>query len=387
MRGAAPESTARPEGELVWIHLGRHARARGLVQLGQRLAAQRPGLALLFTSRDESRPDTLPGSALWRRVPGENPAEAEPFIAHWRPDCGIWGGGALRPALLACAARADMPLFLVDAEEVGLARRPGRFLPRVVPATLALFTACFARTGAAGRRLERLGVPESDITVTGPLQEAGAAPPFDGDALERFGQALAGRPLWLAAHVQPAEVALVLRAHRAAARLSHRLLLVLSPAEDAIAPDVAAATAAAAGLSVARQKAGPPEDRTQVLVTEGSRDLGLWYRLAPVTFMGSSIDTDHGGQDPFAPAALGSAVIHGPNVRRHLDAYARLDAAAAARRVSDAESLAAALSQLLAPDRAAAMAEAAWSVASEGAEATDRLVDLLLDTLDLGGVR
>ncbi|WP_371055394.1 3-deoxy-D-manno-octulosonic acid transferase [Rhodosalinus sp. K401] len=369
---------------MVWLHLGRHARPRGLVQLGQRIAAQRPGLALLFTSADDARPDTLPGEAIWRRVPDENSAAAEAFLAHWRPDCGIWGGGAVRPALLACAARAGVPLLMVDAEETGLSRRPVRFLPRVVPATLAFFTACFARTGAAGRRLERLGVPESEITVTGPLQEAGAALPCDLRMLERLGEALAGRPVWLAAHVQPTEMRTVLRAHRAAARLSHRLLLVLAPAERTVTPEVTAAMATAAGLSVARMRDGPPQDRTQVLVSEGPGDLGLLYRLAPVTFMGSSIETERGGEDPFAPAALGSAVIHGPNVRRHIDAYARLDAAAAALRIADADGLAAALAQLLAPDRAAAMAEAAWSVASEGAEATDRIVDLVLDTLDLG---
>ena len=102
--------------------------------------------------------------------------------------------------------------------------------------------------------------------------------------------------------------------------------------------------------------------------------------------MGSSLIAGHGGRDPFEPAALGSAILYGPNVSLHLSSYTRLANVGAARIVKDAESLAAALNQLIAPDRAAAMAHAAWELMSTGAEVTDHLVDLVLDTLDLAEV-
>ena len=48
----------------------------------------------------------------------------------------------------------------------------------------------------------------------------------------------------------------------------------------------------------------------------------------------------------------------------------------------DTDTLAAAVQALLPPDSAAAMAHAAWEVASRGAEVTDRVVEMVLDTLD-----
>ena len=54
----------------------------------------------------------------------------------------------------------------------------------------------------------------------------------------------------------------------------------------------------------------------------------------------------------------------------------------AAVEVRDADGLAAALTATLAPDRAAAMAAAAWDAMSDGAEVTDRVLEVLGELLD-----
>jgi 3-deoxy-D-manno-octulosonic-acid transferase len=110
--------------------------------------------------------------------------------------------------------------------------------------------------------------------------------------------------------------------------------------------------------------------------------MGLWYRLSPVTFMGSSLTAGHGGRDPYEPAALGSAILYGPNVSRYIQSYSRFARAGAARIVRDASTLSAAVLRLNAPDQAAIMAQAAWEVATEGAEVTDKVLERLDEILD-----
>ncbi len=125
-----------------------------------------------------------------------------------------------------------------------------------------------------------------------------------------------------------------------------------------------------------------PDDTTQILIADDPEDLGLFYRLAPVSFLGSSLASGQGGRNPFEAAALGSAVLYGPNVRQYLPFYTRLANAGAARIVNDAQSLATAVTRLVAPDQAAAMAHAGWDVISQGAEQTDRIIAMVQDTLD-----
>ena len=109
--------------------------------------------------------------------------------------------------------------------------------------------------------------------------------------------------------------------------------------------------------------------------------MGLWYRIASVSFVGGSL-VDVGGHNPFEPALLGSAILFGPHVRNFVDGYRRLSDADAAVLVRSEAELAEALVATMAPDRAAAMAAAAWAACSEGAEVTDAVLAAIGDLLD-----
>ena len=61
----------------------------------------------------------------------------------------------------------------------------------------------------------------------------------------------------------------------------------------------------------------------------------------------------------------------------------RLGAARATLPVSSPAELAEGLSDLLAPDRAARLAHAAWAVASDGTDVTDRVVALIGRMMDI----
>ncbi|MEM9716905.1 MAG: 3-deoxy-D-manno-octulosonic acid transferase, partial [Pseudomonadota bacterium] len=79
-------------------------------------------------------------------------------------------------------------------------------------------------------------------------------------------------------------------------------------------------------------------------------------------------------QNPFAPAALGSALLTGPTWSRYRDLYDRLNHRTALEIVAGSQSLARAVVQTLPPDRAAMLAHAAWDVSTEGAKVADDAV-------------
>jgi len=81
-------------------------------------------------------------------------------------------------------------------------------------------------------------------------------------------------------------------------------------------------------------------------------------------------------------AALGSAILHGPRTGVAGPVFARLGAARATRAVASANDLGDALGDLLAPDRAARLAQAAWAVASDGAEVTEIILTRIRAIMD-----
>lgn len=387
LAGAAQNWPDRPDQALLWLHSDTRARLATLATLITRLRMQRDDFAMLLTA---DAAETDPFDIDDRRVdppPPENLGDIRIFLQHWRPDMLIWAGNGLRPALLHETAAMGTHMMLVDAADAPWRQPSKGWLPVVSSAALDTFHRIVAQTPDAAQRMRKLGIPDNRIEVAGPLEEE-VFPLISHDGLhEEMTSSLAGRPVWLAACIHLEEADAVLRAHRRAARLAHRLLLVIVPQNPADEPAIALATQET-GLRLARWDHGEmPDENTQVLLAGDDSELGLWYRLAPLSFLGGSLAGSTGGQSPMMAAALGSAILYGPHVGQHLDAYSRLVSAGGARIVKDMESLSSAVTHLIAPDRAAAMAHAGWSVVSSGAETADLVLTQIDEWLDAIEIR
>ncbi|EPX79698.1 3-deoxy-D-manno-octulosonic acid transferase [Salipiger mucosus] len=379
-----PAPPPRPRGPLVWLHAADATDARALAAIATRMRAQRSEITILATGAccETCVPAEDDEDVIAADLPAETAAETEAFAAHWRPEVGLWTGTALRPALLHKLHDSGTRLILLGASDAPWTTPAPGWMPDVAPATLALFHRAFTRNRAAQRQLRRLGLPDQRLIPAGPL--TATEPPLEcSDSLhEDMASALTGRPIWLAARLRGAEAEDIVRAHRRAVRLAHRLLLIISPADRAEA-EAAERAAADSGLRLCRWEAGEtPDETTQILLAEDSTDLGLWYRLSPIAFLGGSLVPGHGGENPMEAAAHGTALLYGPNVGRHLAAYSQLVEAGAARIVRDFDSLGTAVSQLVAPDQAAVMAHAGWDVVSQGAALADEVIELAFERID-----
>jgi 3-deoxy-D-manno-octulosonic-acid transferase len=83
-------------------------------------------------------------------------------------------------------------------------------------------------------------------------------------------------------------------------------------------------------------------------------------------------------------AALGSAVVHGSDIINFHHAYERLREAGATVPLHEVGDLSQRVAVLMEPDQCADMAAKGWRVVSEGAIATDRLVELTLQKTGFG---
>jgi len=375
--GAEAARPARPLGELIWLHAPESACGRGLLQLARRLI-DTLGVEVLLTC-----PDDLPvGRGMIRQPPPpDSAAEVKSFLAHWQPQMAIMAEGEVRPALLLEAEQRRLPVVMVDARAPYLLKARDGWYPGLLRASLQTVRLVMAVDEAAARAFRKAGAGE--VVVAGRLEEPSAALPYHEPERTALAAMMATRPAWLAADVPVAEEAAVIAAHRSALRLAHRLLLILVPQDPARGAILAQQIEAAEGWAVAqRGLEQEPDADTEVYIPDSDAEYGLWYRLAPVTYMGGSLLGAGCARNPMEPAALGSAIIYGPRPGGYGMVFGRLGAAQAARAVGSAADLGEALSDLLAPDRAARLAQAAWGLASEGVEVTDRVIELARRILD-----
>ncbi|TNC49780.1 3-deoxy-D-manno-octulosonic acid transferase [Rubellimicrobium rubrum] len=365
----------RPDGPLLWVHADSAERLPPVLAMAERLESE---TSLLLTLPRYVEPPATPPRVILRPAPVDTMPAARAFLDHWRPDLLLWAGGGLRPALLSLAR---MPKLLVEgAPEPQLLERGARW-PGLGRAVVPLFDRALVTGDAAAERLWRAGLPEDRLEIAPPLDAPSPVLPCNERERRDLAQTIGARPVWLAGDLPLSELPAVVAAHRHASRSAHRLLLILAPRSTEDAPAMAKALTEA-GLTVAlRADGNEPEDDTQVYLADGTGEMGMWLRLAPVTFMGGTLLGGPSGRHPFEGAALGSALIHGPAKAPFDEVWARLDAAGAARVVLNGAELGRAVEALLASDRAAAMAHAGWDVATQGADVANRVADLIREHL------
>ncbi len=379
----AQKAPPRPLGNLIWFNAGSEHAIAPCFELFRRLREDRPDLRGIITTTYQSHvPHDVPKGLLFMQAPEDRLTIIRRFLTHWDPDCLIWVGGGFRPALIEKSQSRGIPTVSIDAPESTHSLALNKIIPGLKTATMCLFEHVFAANITQSIAWQRAGLNSENIEVLGYLGEGATVPQFDETELEALSEDIGTRPVWFAANIGPAEIRDVVRAHKVALRRAHRLLLIVS-AQDAESVRQLQAHCANQGLtSAARADNKAASDAVQVLIVNAGTEDGLWYRLAPVTFLGQSI-TDGGGCDPYPAAIFGSAIIHGPNVSYFSSRYARFDAANAARLVTCGDTLGETVSEVSAPDYAANMASAAWEICSEGAEMTDRVASLAHDILDL----
>jgi 3-deoxy-D-manno-octulosonic-acid transferase len=276
----------RPAGELLWVHAGTTERGLALCDLGQRMKMLRPDLAVMLTSANGL---VLPASAggcdlQAGPLPEDQAMEVRQFLDHWRPDLCLWSGGGLRRELLRHCSERGIPKLLVDIEAEEIPARKSRLLPDQSRRTLDEFDRILTPSDQAAEQLRRMGISSAKVTRASRLRISATPPNCHDDELTRMQADLGSRPVWLAAHCLPDEVPMLLKAHRKASRRLHRLLLILAVADYDALEDVRGQLQASGLRTADWEVGGEPADNTPVVLSCDD-DLGLWYRLAPLSVL------------------------------------------------------------------------------------------------------
>jgi 3-deoxy-D-manno-octulosonic-acid transferase len=230
-----------------------------------------------------------------------------------------------------------------------------------------------AQSNEDAERFRLLGA--QNVSVPGNLKVAADPLAADAGALARLSAALGTRPRWLAASTHAGEERIAARVHLQLRSAHPDLITLIVPRHPARGGEIAA-DLAGLGLRVARRaNADLPDARTDIYLADTLGELGLFYRLAPIAFVGNSL-MPGGGHNPLEPARLGAAVLSGPRTANFTEAFAALEGGGAVQIVADGEALASAVAGLLADPQAVMTAGArAAQIALADTAVLDRVLD------------
>lgn len=370
----------RPGLRVLWIHAPLAEDANNAAALGEHLANQFENCEVVLSCQTAP---TVPRSNLHIAVEwfqGDAHRSLRKFLASVSPDTMIWFGGTSNATMVRAFKRNGRNAVFVNASAKHDLLGTATWFSGTSRAGLRMFDMIMTVDQATNTLLLRNGITPERLEATGPVSMDSATPPYSEPDFEELSAQLGTRPVWLAMACERSELLAVAEAHKLARRRFHRLLLIVVLA-DPTDIDHARSIMAENGFdSGERNNVTPLQDNTDVYLAEDQDEVGLWYRLSPVTFMGGTLDKSS-GRSPVEPAALGSAIIHGPRTDKYGPIYQALLRSAATSAVFDADSLGRVVDALLAPDKAAMQAHRAWDETSRGATVADRVVEVVKRSL------
>jgi len=337
----------RPSGPLVWIHGASVGEVLAAAALIERLRAL--NIRILLTSGTVTSAAIVakrfPPDVIHQYVPYDSPRYVARFLEHWRPSLALFIESDLWPNLILQSAARRLPMVLINGRMSKRSFPRWRRMSGTISALLDKFDLCLAQSRTDGERFAALG--SRNVIVTGNLKLDVPAPPADPVKLEKLMAVTRGRPVVVAASTHPGEDEILIETQRTLAGFFPQFLTVIVPRHPDRGSGIAKMVEAA-GLKVALRSALElPVAATDIYVADTLGELGLFYRLAGVVFMGGSL-VERGGQNPIEAIKLGAAIVHGPHVFNFTDVYEALDQAGGARLAADRDALAKHLGQLLA---------------------------------------
>ncbi|MES2028469.1 MAG: 3-deoxy-D-manno-octulosonic acid transferase [Pseudomonadota bacterium] len=341
----------RPAGPLVWIHGASVGEVLAAAALIERLRAL--GMRILLTSGTVTSAEIIakrfPTDIIHQYIPYDSPRFVARFLDHWKPSLALFIESDLWPNLIISAAKRRLPMVLINA------RMSQRSFPRwqkfsaTIGALLGRFEICLAQSETDAERFSALG--SRSVVVTGNLKLDVQAPPGDTVKLDKLMAVTRGRPVIVASSTHPGEEEIILETHKTLISFFPKLLTIIVPRHAHRGADIAQMITVAGAQAALRSREELPHAGTDIYVADTMGELGLFYRLSPVVFIGGSL-VPHGGQNPIEAVKLGASVVHGPHVFNFTDVYDALDGAGGAKLAGSSEQLVKQLGQMLGNDAA-----------------------------------
>jgi 3-deoxy-D-manno-octulosonic-acid transferase len=339
-RGVA--SVPRPDAPLIWIHAASVGEAQSGLVLIRALSAHNPALVFLVTTGTRTSAammaKNLPASAIHQYVPLDHPAWVTRFLSYWKPGTAIFLESEIWPNMLIKAHQRGIPLLVVNGRLSDKSYQRWQMMKESAKTLFGLFSVVLTQTEEDQRRFKTFG---ANALATGNIKLSASPLPADERDLQQMLGAVANRPCWVYASSHDGEEELACRVHRRLAEDFPALLTIIVPRHPARGDEIEKKVRFM-GLSLTRRGEAKtlPEATDNIYLADTMGELGLFYRLCPIAFIGRSFSHDGGGgHNPVEAAQLGCAVLTGPHIQFQENLFHPMFAAGASHQMETEDRL------------------------------------------------
>lgn len=376
-RGVA--SIYRPEGSLIWIHAASLGEAQSVLIFIERLIHERPALNVLVTTGTVTSAnlmkERLPKQAFHQFIPVDRLTWVRRFLNYWKPDLAIWVESELWPNLLLETSSRGINMVLLNGRISTNSFNMWKKVNNLAHQLLSTFSLVLTQDNISAERFRALGA--KNITISGNLKTSASPLPANAASLIEIQDLIGNRPLWLAASTHESEEIIIGQVHNIIRKKIPNLLTIIAPRHPQRSKQITKSLKEEGLIIVRRDLDEKITENTDIYLVDRTGELGLFYRITKIAFIGGSL-IEHGGQNLREAALLGCVVLHGPHMTNFQQIADSLAAAGGSLVVNNTEKLAASVEALLInPNNANKMAK----IASETVTPDDSVLEQVIFSL------
>lgn len=383
-----PSSSAASTPPL-WVHAASVGESLSVLPLIEKIQQEHPGQHIVMTSYTKTAATLIKSKNIpnltHQFIPYDHPLFVFLFLRHWAPKAVLWVESEFWPEALHQIAQRELPAALINLRFSQKSfRRWKKFAPNFIRARLNTFAFIHAQSDVYKDFIEDLS--GRDVAMISNLKCAVPPLPFDAQALTALQNSIGERQIVLYASTHKGEEDALIQMHQRLCAQHTNLLGIIVPRHPERGAEIEGLLNAHSATFSARSRQQDITQDTEFYLADTLGELGLFYRLSPITVIGNSfIHTPGGGHNPLEAAHLECCILYGPSIYNFQTMHDDMQKASAVLQVSKFEALEMELKALLSDsDRCTAYASNALTFAQKQGNIAEELYQALQDYLRLG---
>ena len=304
----------RPVGKLIWIHAASVGESRSALALIHHLIDEKIADTVLVTTGTVTSAHimsaSLPVGAIHQYIPLDMPTWCDRFVDFWQPDVALWIEQEFWPNILESLFKRRIKTYLINGRFTEKSAYKWRsWRGAILRSMLQKFTKCYAQSEEDAKRLEEISGRE--VLQKGNLKYTVPCLDVEEKAYQELVEQIQGRPIWLAASTHPGEEEIALQAHKKVLKQYPNALLIMVPRHPNRRDEIIPVLQQESVIAV-RSKTEKITKENQVYLADTLGELGVFYKLSSIVFMGGTF-ADKGGHNPIEAAQYNCAILYGPS--------------------------------------------------------------------------
>ena len=316
-------SAVRKNGDLIWIHAASVGECLSALPIIAELEKNIKIEQILITSGTTSSAliikDKLSSKSIHQYLPLDVPLFNDRFLKFWNPKCAIFIESEIWPNLIYQIKKMGIKLAVINGRMTLKSYNKWLRFKKTSKLIFNNYDLCLTQNKESALFYKQLGINQT--FYTGNIKFSSNKLEFNEENYNNLRNSIAGRKVFLAASTHPGEEMIISNLTQKIRSTNREFLCVLVPRH----PNRSNLTNEILDCKFAtRSKNETINEDTDIYLADTFGELGLFYKLADIVFIGGSL-VPHGGQNPIEAAYFCNNIFHGKYIENFLEVYETLN--------------------------------------------------------------